>query len=65
MRLGLDVVTEDAVSIPLRRVLKIVVTVWMKEGAVETHPPLVDQIISEWQASVLVLLFGEVLFNTS
>jgi hypothetical protein len=45
--------------------LEIVIAVRMEERAVQTHPSFVDEIVSEWQARVLVLLFGQVLFDSS
>jgi hypothetical protein len=63
VRLGLDVMTEDAVRIPLRRMLKIVITVGIKEGSVQAHPAPVYQIVGERQSRVLTLLFSQVLFD--
>ena len=46
IRLCLDVVTKDAVGVPLCKMLLKIRAVGIKERPIQTHPSSIDQVIS-------------------
>src|SRR4051794_39342881 len=63
VRLGLDVVTKNAVRIPFGDVLPVITSVGVKERPVEMHPAALHNIVSDRQADPLVTVFGQILLN--
>ena len=64
MRLGLDVVTKNAVRIPFGDMLLVIASIGIKERPVQVHPAALNDIVRDRKAHPLVAVFGQILLNS-
>ena len=63
--LGLHVVAEDAIRVPLGLVPVEIVAIRVEERAVEAHPAPVDEVVGDRQPRVLSRFLRQILFDSS
>src|SRR5262245_64760213 len=64
MWLGFDVVTKNAVRVPLGDVPFVIGPIGIKERSVQMHPPALNKIVCDRKAYPLVAVFGQILLNS-